>query len=115
MSMDASDLRAAATEWGAAVGWLRSVSWVARGTEWMNMGKVWTTLKRMLLDAFDGQGLSGNAKRLHGPAEFPGLRIREKDWPAQLSSLAVGPGAYVQCFNSRDFHDSIFWLLPNSG
>lgn len=65
------------------------------------------------LDVFDARHFTGNTRRLHGPAEFPGLRIREKDWGEALASLQVGPSAYVQCFDTDRFHDTVFWLLPN--
>ncbi|HEX8523650.1 MAG TPA: hypothetical protein VF669_15450 [Tepidisphaeraceae bacterium] len=52
-------------------------------------------------------------RRLQGPAEFIGLRIREKDWAESIASINVGPTAYVQCFDSRDFDETISWLLPN--
>ena len=65
------------------------------------------------LDVFDGEHFTGKTRRLHGPAEFLGMRIREKDWGDQLHSLKVGPAAYVQCFNSHDFDRSVMWLLPN--
>jgi hypothetical protein len=65
------------------------------------------------LDVFDAPRFAGNNRRLYGPADFPGLRIREKDWDEQLVSVRVGPAAYVQCFDSEDFHNTVFWLLPN--
>ena len=65
------------------------------------------------LDVFDAVGLTGNGRRLIGPADFPGLRIREKQWGEQVASLAVGPAAYVQCYYAADFQNSVFWLLPN--
>jgi len=65
------------------------------------------------LDVFDGPHFTGNSRRLLGPAEFLGLLIREKDWAEHLASVNVGPGAYVQCFDSTHFLDSVFWLLPN--
>src|SRR4051812_17978498 len=78
------------------------------------MAKMW--IKRSngcWVDVFDAERFTGNTRRLHGPAEFPGLRIREREWGDSLVSLNVGPGAYVQCFDSHDFFDSVFWLLPN--
>ena len=65
------------------------------------------------LDVFDQEQFTGHTRRLQGPAEFPGLRIREKDWGDAILSINVGPGAYVQCFDSREFFESVFWLLPN--
>ena len=65
------------------------------------------------LDVYDAGRLTGNNRRLHGPADFPGLRIREKDWNDAIQSLSVGPGAYVQCYHADNFNETIFWLLPN--
>ena len=65
------------------------------------------------LDVFDAEGYRGNSRRLLGPADFPRLRIREKDWGDSIRSLVVGPGSYVQCFTSASFSDTVFWLLPN--
>jgi hypothetical protein len=65
------------------------------------------------VDVFDAEGFSGNMRRLHGPAEFIGMRIREKDWGESIASINVGPAAYVQCFDSHDFIDTVSWLLPN--
>ena len=65
------------------------------------------------MDVFDAERFAGNSRRLHGPAEFLGLRIREKDWRERLASITVGPVAYVQCFDSHNFLDTVLWLLPN--
>ena len=65
------------------------------------------------LDVFDAERFTGNTRRLHGPAEFPGLRIREKDWADRVASLWVGPTAYVQCYAAHDFDGTVLWLLPN--
>src|SRR5215218_147137 len=65
------------------------------------------------LDVYDSDRFTGNTRRLHGPADFPGMRIRERDWSDQVASLSVGPGAYVQCYDAANFEDSVLWLLPN--
>jgi hypothetical protein len=65
------------------------------------------------IDVFDGEGFTGNMRRLLGPAEFIGLRIRENNWGETIASINVGPAAYVQCFESRNFLDTNSWLLPN--
>ena len=65
------------------------------------------------VDVYDAERFTGNMRRLHGPADFPGLRIREKEWRDHIASITVGPGAYVQCYDSNRFDDTIFWLLPN--
>src|SRR5438046_1803930 len=65
------------------------------------------------IDIFDAEHLQGHTRRLHGPADFPGMRIRENGWGESIASLVVGPVAYVQCFDSHNFDDTVFWLLPN--
>jgi len=65
------------------------------------------------LDVYDDARFTGNTRRLHGPADFPGLRIREKDWRETIASLSVGPVAYAQCYDANNFEETIFWLLPN--
>jgi hypothetical protein len=65
------------------------------------------------VDVFDAERFAGNARRLHGPADYPWLRVRERDWGETIASLVVGPAAYVQCFDHRDFAGTVFWLLPN--
>lgn len=65
------------------------------------------------VDLFDAAQFGGHHCRLHGPAEFHGLRLRENGWGDYVESLAVGPTAYVQCYALNDFDDTIFWLLPS--
>src|SRR5688572_3523158 len=65
------------------------------------------------LDVYDAEKFTGNTRRLHGPADFPGLRIRERDWRDRIASLADGPCAYAQCYDAINFDETIFWLLPN--
>jgi hypothetical protein len=65
------------------------------------------------VDLFDGTRFEGHRCRLHGPADFPGLRVREPDWGDRIQSVRVGPTAYVQCFSGPAFDDTVFWLLPN--
>ena len=78
------------------------------------MGKLVTNRSNgCWIDVFNRENFAGNTRRLLGPAEFLGLRIREADWGDSLASLNVGPGAYVQCFDSRHFFDSVFWRLPH--
>jgi hypothetical protein len=65
------------------------------------------------IDLFPGERVRGKSLRLHGPADFPMLRIGAEGFGETLASLRVGPHAYVQCFDSSNFDDSVFWLLPN--
>src|SRR5688572_33200100 len=69
--------------------------------EMMHMGRI--RLNRASgcwVDLFDAADFQGNTCRLHGPAEFLGLRLRQREWGAHVESVAVGPTAYVQCFRA---------------
>jgi hypothetical protein len=65
------------------------------------------------LEVFAGKSARGTSLRLHGPADFPMLRVRENGWSENVGSLRVGPATYVQCFDLGHFDDTVFWLLPN--
>jgi len=65
------------------------------------------------VEVFGNKSFRGKPQRLYGPADFPMLRIRENGMSDTLSSLRVGPHAYLQCFHNSNFADTVFWLLPN--
>ncbi len=65
------------------------------------------------IDLFDSPQFQGNTCRLHGPADYAGLRLREKNWGEHVQSLVVGSTAYVQCYEADAFDDSVLWLLPS--
>jgi hypothetical protein len=78
------------------------------------MGKLWIGESNgCWIDFWDGIGFAGRVLRLHGPADFPYLRVGDGHWNSMVRSLRVGPNAYVQCYEDLNFHDSVFWLLPN--
>ncbi len=78
------------------------------------MGKLWVgDSNGCWIDIWDQPFYLGNSRRLSGPADFPYLRVAESGWNSQIHSLLVGPNAYVQCYEDLNFHDSVFWLLPN--
>ena len=75
------------------------------------MGKLWVgETNGCWIDLWDKRGSKGQSVRLYGPADFPHLRFAEAGWNAQIQSLQVGPGAYVQCYEDLNFFDSVFWL-----
>src|SRR5438309_10017778 len=65
------------------------------------------------IDLFHNPRLRGKPLRLHGPADFSLLRIREPAGAENVKSIRIGPHAYVQCFELARFEDSVVWLLPN--
>lgn len=78
------------------------------------MGKIWLAESNgCWLGIWDSPKFTGRSVRLMGPADFPYLRIAARSWQPQVMSLVVGPNAYVQCYEDLNFHDSVFWLLPN--
>ncbi len=78
------------------------------------MGRLWVgDSNGCWVQLWDRANYTGNSLRLVGPADFPYLRVGEADWQPQVHSLHVGPNAYVQCYEDLNFHDSVFWLLPN--
>ena len=84
------------------------------GKKGRSMGKLWLSDSNgCWLDLFDGKNFKRKTHRLHGPAEFPLLRIRDAKSADSPRSLKVGPNAYVQCYEDQNFHDTVFWLLPS--
>lgn len=73
------------------------------------------------VDLFEHPQFHGRGLRLFGPADFVNLRVRAEGWGptegwgAEVRSVAVGPGAYVQCFAELYFDASVIWLVPNQG
>ena len=61
---------------------------------------------------WDRPGFEGNSIRLWGPADFPLLRVAERTWRAQIMSIVIGPGAYVQFYEDLNFEQSVQWLMP---
>ena len=78
------------------------------------MGKLWITPSNgCWVDLWDQTQCRGRQLRLTGPADYPYVRVAVDGWNGQVHSLIVGPNAYVQCYEDLNFHDSVFWLLPN--
>ena len=80
------------------------------------MGKIWLTASNgCWLDVWDQPRCKGRHTRLFGPVDLPYLRLADPaaDGGGTVGSLVVGPNAYVQCYEDLNFHDSVFWLLPN--
>ena len=65
------------------------------------------------VDVWDQPRCKGRHHRLIGPVDLPYLRVADPGGDPTVCSLVVGPNAYVQCYEDLNFHDSVFWLLPN--
>jgi len=78
------------------------------------MGKLWIGKSNgCWIEVWDKEHFEGHGLRLCGPADFPYIRIGEENWNTEIRSTQVGPNAYVQFYEDQNFHDSVFWLLPN--
>ena len=57
---------------------------------------------------FEGEGL-----RIYGPGEFRNLRFKNTHWGDRISSLRVGPHAFVLAYRDRDFKNKMIAFGPN--
>ena len=78
------------------------------------MGKIWVgRTNGCWVEAWASPRYQGEKVRVYGPIDLPYVRVSEGEWGDQVASLLVGPNAYVQGYEDLNFHDSVFWLLPN--
>jgi len=78
------------------------------------MAKLWISQsKGCWVDLFEGPLFSGRSLRLFGPADFVNLWVGHEEWGDEARSIAVGPCAYVLCFEELNFKASAVWLAPN--
>ena len=78
------------------------------------MGKIWLAPSNgCWVDVWDKPQRKGERVRVIGPVDLPYLRLSASELGREAGSLVVGPNAYVQCYEDLNFHDSVFWLLPN--
>ena len=64
------------------------------------------------VDLFEHPQFQGRSLRLFGPNDFVNLSVRGDGWGHEVRSVAVGQGAYVQCFAELYFEHSVLWLVP---
>lgn len=79
------------------------------------MASLWISQsKGCWVDLFDQVALAGRRLRVYGPAEFVDVRVAREDWGDEVRSLAIGPGAFLQCFQEINFNSTVLWFLPNA-
>lgn len=55
----------------------------------------------------------GESVRIHGPSEVPTLRFGAEDWSDRITSLRVGPGAFVLAYRDKEFKAEMVSFGPN--
>lgn len=55
------------------------------------------------IDVWVKANFEGESVRIQGPAEYPSLSFAQGDWGDRISSLRVGPSAFVIAYQDPDF------------
>lgn len=55
------------------------------------------------IDVWKEANFGGETVRIQGPAEYPRLQFEQGDWGDSISSLRVGPNAFVIAYRDEDF------------
>src|SRR5919199_1754755 len=65
------------------------------------------------IDVWMKANFEGESVRIQGPAEYPSLQFAQGDWGDQISSLRVGPNAFVIAYRDPDFGDRLVTFGPD--
>ena len=57
------------------------------------------------IDVWVKANFEGESVRIQGPAEYPSLIFAQGDWGDRISSLRVGPNAFVIAYRDPNFGD----------
>ena len=57
------------------------------------------------IDVWVKANFEGESVRIQGPAEYPSLLFAQGDWGDRISSLRVGPNAFVIAYRDPNFGD----------
>ncbi|HET9531457.1 MAG TPA: hypothetical protein VFQ92_13955 [Blastocatellia bacterium] len=64
------------------------------------------------IDIWKEKNFEGDHLRLEGPAEFPTLTLSSEYWGDHISSLRVGPTAFVLAYKDKNFKDRMVSFGP---
>jgi hypothetical protein len=64
------------------------------------------------IDIWREKNFEGDHLRLEGPAEFPTLMLSSEHWGDHISSLRVGPTAFVLAYKDKNFKDIMVSFGP---
>jgi hypothetical protein len=64
------------------------------------------------IDVWKDANFEGESVRIQGPAEYPTLGFAQGDWGDKISSLRVGPNAFVIAYRDPEFGDRLVTFGP---
>ena len=65
------------------------------------------------IDVWRDKNFEGEKLRIYGPSELRNLRFKNTHWGNRISSLRVGPHAFVLAYRDRDFKNKMIAFGPN--
>jgi hypothetical protein len=65
------------------------------------------------IDVWVKANFEGESVRIQGPAEYPSLIFAQGDWGDRISSLRVGPNAFVIAYRDPNFGDQQVTFGPD--
>jgi beta/gamma crystallin len=64
------------------------------------------------IEIWEGKHFEGAHLRLIGPADYPSLQLSAGKWGDRVSSLRVGPQAFVLAYEDEEFKDKMVSFGP---
>lgn len=65
------------------------------------------------IEVWQDKNFEGESIYIEGPGEYPVLRAASVNWCDSISSIRVGPHAFVHVYGCRDFKGAMITLGPN--
>ena len=65
------------------------------------------------IDIWDGKNFEGEYMRIEGPSEYQTLDFPSMSWSDSISSIRVGPNAFVHLYADNKFQGKMMTLGPN--
>src|ERR1044071_1637762 len=65
------------------------------------------------IDVWVKTNFEGESVRIQGPAEYPTLSFAQGEWGDRISSLRVGPNAFVIAYRDPNFGDRLITFGPD--
>jgi len=72
-----------------------------------------TQLSGCYVELWRDAGFEGESLRIQGPAEYDTLTFDIVDWSDDVGSIRVGPNAFIEAFDAREFGGRMVCFGPN--